>query len=123
MTSTIRKMSLRDKYFMNASPIPAAGPNTWYSIYGDDLATMATLQAGKTPPGHSAPWFANGPSYLLKDAGSTIYQKSENGVTQRIFRKVQWVEPNPVANVKEAKYGYICVFHVSGESGPFVRHG
>lgn len=119
MTSTIRKMSLRDKYLINASPIPVAGPSTWFSVYGDDIQTVTTLQAGKNPPGHSASWFTQGPSYLLKDAGSTIYQKSESGTTQRIFRKIQWIDPN----TKEGKYGYICVFNISGESGPFIRHG
>lgn len=119
MTSTIRKMSMRDKYFINASPIPNAGPSTWFSLYGDDAATTTALQTGKNPPEHSAAWFVSGPSYLLKDVGVTIYQKSDSGVTQRIFRKIQWTD----MTTKEGKYGYICVFSVSGEVGPFVRHG
>ncbi len=119
MTSTIRKMSLREKYFIHTATIPA--PNTWCSLYGEDADTLAALHGGEHPPGHSAPWYdaASGISYLLKDAGITIYQKSDNGVTQRIFRKIQWSDPA----TKQVHAGYICVFSLSGEVSPFVRHG
>jgi hypothetical protein len=124
MTSMIRKMTntgFRDKFFIHTEPIPLADATTWFSIYEADPSTIMLLRSGTEPPTQSAEWFVHDPtrSYLLKDLGTTIYQKSVDNSILRIFRYIQWTCPES----KQVHQGVICVTSMGSEKSPFIRHG
>jgi hypothetical protein len=113
-TKRISQQHLRDKFLINSGTIPE--PNTWRAIYDSDLTSVTKLQEGlETPP--IASWAYNAQtSYLLKDLGDSVYQRI-NGATNRIFRRIQWLN----GNKSDTLTGYICVFSLDGATSPFVR--
>ena len=113
-TKRISQQHLRDKFLINSGVIPDA--TTWRAIYDSDVTSVAKLQEGIEPP-PIAVWAGNAQSsYLLKDLGDSVYQRV-NGITSRIFRRIQWLN----GNKSEHLTGYICVYAMDGATSPFVR--